>query len=261
MFVSGADRQGFFDFPDSPLVLRQSPELLSDFQGGGNQKGLRCMSDARKIEPGHLGGIDRLQVGCGPQHVRDDWWNVDVRAFQGIDEVMDVTLPWRWRSCLNYVYGEHFLEHLEIRKAHDFLCQAHAALKSGGKIRLSTPSLEWVLSTHFDLNASDSRMAIEQTLAVNRAFYGWGHRFLYSRPMLVRVLSACGFTEIKFFAYGESDTPSLRGIECHGGFQVSNGFPSVWIAEGTKLNGDRPGDDEFSAQIYLHFDRHVESGH
>ena len=76
------------------------------------------------------------------------WWNVDIQSYPGIDQVMDVSRPWPWKDALEYVYGEHFLEHLTISQAVNFLVEAGNALQVDGKIRLSTPSLEWVIKTH-----------------------------------------------------------------------------------------------------------------
>lgn len=54
--------------------------------------------------PEHKLGIKRVQVGCGPHNILSDWWNVDIRQFDGIDQEMDVTMPWIWsghfRLCL-----------------------------------------------------------------------------------------------------------------------------------------------------------------
>lgn len=204
--------------------------------------------------------VKRIQVGCGPENLLKDWWNVDIRDFNGIDEVMDVTQPWRYRDSLDYIFGEHFLEHLTIDKAFDFLIHSNAALREGGMIRLSTPSLEWVISTHFDIRATDDTQVFNQTLAFNRAFYGWGHHFLYSKAMLSRLLSAAGFSNLTFFPYGESNNLDLSNIERHKGYQIHKGYPSVWIIEGTKLTNPR-FDFEIVHLITKGFLSHVNSGH
>jgi SAM-dependent methyltransferase len=160
-----------------------------------------------------------------------EWWNVDIRRFAGIDQVADVTEPWPWQG-LDYVYGEHFLEHLSLDRAILFLVEAARALRPGGRIRLSTPGLEWVWRTHFDPSAAAPE-AIAKTYQANRAFYGWGHRFLYSRPMLEHLLRDTGFDDLTFHDYGESPDPALRDLERHGGFEVVDGWPNVWIVEAT----------------------------
>ncbi|MGH2474995.1 MAG: class I SAM-dependent methyltransferase, partial [Candidatus Limnocylindrales bacterium] len=153
--------------------------------------------------PNERGGIARLHVGCGPQNLMPGWWNVDIRSFEGIDEVADVTATWPWKR-IDYCYGEHFLEHLTLEQAVAFLGHARDRLRPGGRIRLSTPSLEWVWRTHFRLDGTTAEM-VADTYKANRAFHGWGHQFLYSRPFLERVLTASGLTDIRFYAFGESD--------------------------------------------------------
>lgn len=201
-----------------------------------------------RLGPEHDQGIKKVQVGCGPKNILADWWNVDIRSFPGIDEAMDATQPWKYQN-LNFVYGEHFLEHLGLDGAIAFLSNVWSSLKEGGLIRLSTPSLEWVLSTHFDLSESASKSRIISTFAMNRAFHGWGHQFLYSKEFLEDLLKNIGYKEIKFCEYGESQHPELMKMERHGGYKIHNGYPSVWIVEATK--GALPRQDDISK--YLKF--------
>jgi hypothetical protein len=214
-----------------------------------------------RLPPEHPNGIRRVQVGCGPSNIRSDWWNTDVRPFEGIDEVMDAAREWRWRSRLDYVYGEHFLEHLDLEDAIGFLTHAGHALAPGGRIRLSTPSLEWVLTTHFGFAGPDAPEHLSETLTINRAFYGWGHRFLYSRGLLHWLMQSVGYAEIAFFAYGQSDTEDLRGLEMHADDGTADGYPSVWIVEARC--GDAPVGvaEETLAFLEQHFLQHVRGGH
>jgi predicted SAM-dependent methyltransferase len=214
-----------------------------------------------RLGPNEPGGLRRIHVGSGPEHLLEDWWNVDVRRFPGVDEVLDATQPWPW-SGLEAVYGEHFLEHLPLEGALDFLDQAAAHLRPGGILRLSTPSIEWVWATHLSLDpADDPRRRIAQTYAANRAFHGWGHRFLYSQAMLERLLVSAGFVDLSWHAFGESEVPGLRGLERHGGYTVRDGWPSVWIVEAVR--GERVGaiPSEVRAEAEEQFVRYVRGGH
>ena len=65
-------------------------------------------------------------------------------------------------------------------------------LQDDGVLRLSTPNLDWVWFTHYRLEMSET----EQTLAcfaINRAFRGWGHQFLYNERTLRSTLLDAGF--------------------------------------------------------------------
>ena len=218
-------------------------------------------NNLQRLGPENPRGIKKVQVGCGPHNLMADWWNVDIRPFPGIDCVMDVTKPWPFDG-LEYVYGEHFLEHLSLEGAVAFLDNAWNSLKPGGVIRLSTPSLEWVLSTHFNLSETNPQRRIDSTFSINRAFHGWGHQFLYSKEYLSSLLEGLGWQGIRFFEYGKSDRPSLKNIERHGNYQVVNGYPNVWIVEATR--GNNRSDSEvlsYKKTLDKSYISYIRSGH
>lgn len=221
------------------------------------------------LRPGSIGGLRKVHVGCGPHNIYPDWWNVDIRMFRGVDEVADATRPWPWTG-LDRVYGEHFLEHLEPSDALAFAREAGRALRPGGVLRLSTPSLEHVwISAFRPARDRDATAVVAETYAANRAFRGWGHRFLFSREMLVRLLTAAGFTDLTFHDYGQSDRPELRDIERHGGWAVTDGWPNVWIVEAVASASDDPADPgatptlqtTVAEEIEREFGRYVRAGH
>lgn len=71
------------------------------------------------------------------------------------------------------------------------------------------------------------------TLKVNRAFYGWGHRFLYSKEMLKHILGEMKYIDIRFCKHGESDNPDLRNLEKHS-LHGSADLPGVIVVETTR---------------------------
>lgn len=169
----------------------------------------------------------RLHVGSGDRAL-PGWINLDLKPYPGVDLAADVThgLPFR---NVSVIFAEHFLEHLDLLAGVEFLLESHRVLIPAGKIRLSTPNLDWVWQTHNP--GSDS---LEAALAANRAFYGWGHRFLWTRGLLEKVLEACGFTAIQWLSYGESADPSLRGLERHETYGDLPGTPHILVVEATK---------------------------
>jgi len=203
----------------------------------------------------------RVHVGCGPHNIKKDWWNVDSIAFPGVDDVLDVTKKWDFNN-LEYIYAEHFLEHLEFDDALAFLCKAGNSLKQGGIMRLSMPNLSWVLKTHFDTgkNVGDKKRAID-TIVINRAFHGWQHKFLYTKELLKEILSEAGFEDITFHLYGESNIAELKNLENHGDFSVCDGEPSVIIVEAKKGSRNIKIPSSLYDFLYEQFISHVKFGH
>ena len=116
----------------------------------------------------------RLHVGCGPQ-LLPGWINVDNQPYNGIDAVVDVRngVPY---EDLEFIFAEHFIEHLSFDDAQRFLRDCF-----------------WM----------------------NKAFRGWGHQFLYNVQTLTECLREAGFAIVEETKYGESKHDVLRGIERH----------------------------------------------
>ncbi len=175
----------------------------------------------------------RLHVGSGMERL-EGWVNVDLQKLPEVDLALDVTagLPF---SGVQIVFAEHFLEHLDVEDALDFLREMNRILAPEGRLRLSTPNLEWVWANlyHLDGDGGDEERKV-MGIRANRAFYGWGHRFLWNRPLLSEALRACGFRDVVYCRHGESEIKQLRGIEQHETYVDTEEVPHVLIAEGLK---------------------------
>ena len=205
--------------------------------------------------------VKRVNVGAGPNCIMPDGWiNVDIRQFPNVDKVMDVTMEWPFND-LEYVFGEHFIEHLSLHDALKFLSNAGNSLKVKGKLRVSTPNLKSVIKTHFDPDAKDRTKLVKDTLLINRAFHGWGHQFLWCEEFFMYVMTEMGFENIEFFKYGCSNDPNLRNLEQHGKYSESGGFPNVITLEASKGNAKIDVTKSLLEHVNNDFIRHVESGH
>lgn len=196
----------------------------------------------------------RLNVGCGRFPIRG-WLNLDIQELPTVDRVVDIRdgLPFRDAAA---VYSEHFLEHLTFREALAFLRASHAALAPGGKLRLSTPNLAWVWATH-QPEAEDPAEARRRTFVANRAFYGWQHRFVWTRPLLAEAVGACGFEKLEFPAYGTSTDPALVGLEQHDRYPDTPELPHVLIVEGERGGFDPRRFEALVAAAHEHFLDHL----
>ncbi|MBK5258548.1 MAG: hypothetical protein JJE51_03080 [Thermoanaerobaculia bacterium] len=180
--------------------------------------------------------VERLHIGSGPL-VRPGWANVDLEYHEGVEHVLDVRdgLPFK---DVRYIYAEHFLEHLSWDEGLRFLKECRAALGADGVLRLSTPNLDWVWATQY---RSPSPDAVHDCFAMNKAFRGWGHQFLYNVGTLTAALHAAGFAEVKSFRYGESDDLVLRDLERHEKSPDDDALPHVVVIE---ARGRREARDE-----------------
>ena len=170
----------------------------------------------------------RLHIGAGRERL-EGWVNIDMQALPGVDVVADVTRGLRFRD-VEAIFAEHFLEHLPLGSAVDFLLEAHRVLAPGGWLRLSTPNLDWVWMTHYALDGT-AEVKSDLALRINRAFHGWEHQFLWNRETLGEALAACGFDGIRWCAYGESELAVFQGLERHDVYIDRPELPHVIIAE------------------------------
>jgi predicted SAM-dependent methyltransferase len=180
----------------------------------------------------------RLHIGCGQQAI-PGWINIDNQPLPGVDRVLDVRqgLPFRGAAA---IYAEHFLEHLTLDDGLIFLKECRRALAPSGVLRLSTPNLDWVYATHYRLGTATGEESVRDCLWLNRAFHGWGHRFLYNRTMLEAALKSCGYATIRFHRYGQSDRPELAGIEKHETWQDTPEMPHVLVVEASGEGREEP---------------------
>jgi predicted SAM-dependent methyltransferase len=173
----------------------------------------------------------RLHVGCGRERLAG-WLNVDIQLLPGVDLVADVTRGLGLRG-VEAVFAEHFLEHLEIESALDFLLDMRRSLVPGGALRLSTPNLDWVWLTHYAVDA-DAERRRDGAILLNRAFHGWEHRFLWNRALLGEGLAACGFDDLRWHRHGESRRELFRGLERHETYPDEPDLPHVLVVEATR---------------------------
>lgn len=177
----------------------------------------------------------RLHIGSGRERL-PGWVNVDLQTYLEVDIALDVT---RGLPCSNAkrVFAEHFLEHLHVDDALQFLIAVHRALDPDGWLRLSTPNLDWVWTNVYRPSVApkdqgnDDEHQIVSGIHANRAFYGWQHRFLWNRELLERALVATGFKDLRWCRYGESELPDMSHLERHEIYDDDPEMPHVLIVE------------------------------
>lgn len=187
----------------------------------------RMKMNLKKLAPIRLPkteGPIMLNVGCGTDY-KDGWVNIDNNSDNNISKL---DLNWDLRNPLpyadgsvDYIFNEHFMEHLTVEEAiranKDFL----RVLKKGGVLRIAMPNLEDVVELYNDKQWKN-RPVIKtfgldfvQTPAelINMSFRWWGHMWLYDWEELKRRLQEADATTIKRAKHGKSTHKPLNGLE------------------------------------------------
>ena len=193
-------------------------------------------------------GPMRLHLGCGPNHI-DGWINIDNAPYEGVDRVLDVTMGLPFED-VEFIFAEHFIEHLDYREALRLLKDCRSVLRDNGVLRLSTPNLDWVWASHYR-RALDAREELLACFMINRAFRGWGHQFLYNFGTLAATLRDAGFEDVVRVSYGESARNALRGLERHEQNPDFEGFSHILIVEASGRGGAASEDLNEPRREYL----------
>ena len=186
---------------------------------------VRTFRRCRQLPPGA-----KLHVACGNVHL-DGWINIDKFSSPAADFIVDVRYGLPFRD-LSYIFAEHFIEHLSYPEIIAFLRECRNALSPDGVLRLSTPNLDWVYRTHYRPHENeDDRPSVQDCFALNKAFHGWGHRFLFNGPSLATTLHHAGFAEVQPAAFGQSRHSALAGLEQHDASPDLPNLPALLIIE------------------------------
>jgi len=173
---------------------------------------------------------EKIHIGCG-NAILSGWVNIDIESLPGVDLVLDVRqgLPF---DAAEYVFAEHFIEHLDFQSGLAFLRECRRVLTASGVLRLSTPNLDWVWLNQYHYGAwQDGGEAVRDCFWMNKAFRGWGHQFLYNRQTLTEVLKEAGFGTIESVAYGESRPPARSNRERHETYIDPPETPHIIVVE------------------------------
>jgi len=185
------------------------------------------------------GNIIKLHLGCGTVY-KDGWINIDNNSDNNIQKI---DLDWDLRNPLpfpddsvDFIYNEHFLEHLTVEEGLSAIKDFYRVLKPGGVMRIAMPDLQNTVNAYFDENwKENSKVFLEkfgltfiQTRAerINIGFRWWGHKWLYDWEELERRLKEAGCNNIKQCRIFESDYLDLQNLETRN--------ESTLIAEVTK---------------------------
>jgi predicted SAM-dependent methyltransferase len=168
--------------------------------------------------------ILKLNLGCGTDY-KEGWVNIDNNSDHNITKLdlnIDLRRPLPFKdNSVDYIFHEHFMEHLTIEQSRTALKDYMRVLKKGGVMRIAMPDLETIVKEYYDKHWKRrpfiKRFGLEfvETRAemLNMHFRWWGHMWLYDWEELQR-----RFKEVELKSYHrcelrKSKHKALRNLE------------------------------------------------
>jgi predicted SAM-dependent methyltransferase len=192
-----------------------------------------------------------LHLGAG-SNLYEGWLNTDVVNFRRLNRVvyLDARNPFPLPDCsFDLVFTEHMIEHLSYPEGRQCLAECHRVLRSGGRIRVATPSIDRLIQLYepelTELQRRYMRWATETFITdvdvilpgfiVNNMLRNFGHKFVYDEQTLRHALETSGFVDVEVCPVGESPDPRLAGLERHmRSVAEFNAFETI-VLEGRRL--------------------------
>ncbi len=172
----------------------------------------------------------KLHLACGTMY-KEGWINIDNNSDNNIEKLdynwdLRFALPFDDNSA-DFIYNEHFLEHLTVEEGQRAIKDFLRVLKPGGVMRVAMPDLTAMIATYQDSNWKErlapyfKQYGLEfiQTRAelLNINFRAWGHKWLYDWEELERRLKEAGGDNIMKMSIYKSSHPELCNLETRSG--------------------------------------------
>lgn len=160
---------------------------------------------------------NKLHLAAG-SNIMQDWANLDINHKRGTIW-HDLTAP----LCVSdekieYIYCEHFIEHISSNEANDLLKECYRVLKPGGVLRFSTPNLDYLIKQYKEKNLLEWEnvgwLPPSACTMINEGMHLWGHKYLYNLEELINRLEMQGFSKVESVGWRESQHDDLRNLEC-----------------------------------------------
>ncbi len=170
--------------------------------------------------------VKKLHIGASYEAL-DGWLNTDIVAGGGI-VYLDCLRPFPFEdNTLDFVFCEHFIEHITRESGLVCMREVLRCLKPGGVFRVTTPDLTQFIGLFAPaLDATQTRYIDEFRVLsdldrltpcrlLNIMMHGFQHQYLYTEKELIEHLSEAGFSRFESAELGESRHEALRNIERH----------------------------------------------
>jgi predicted SAM-dependent methyltransferase len=195
----------------------------------------------------------KLNIGCGPNPL-EGWYNVDLHAQVIGVGLLDATKRFPYPDdTFDRIFTEHMIEHITYEEGQRMLAECYRVMKPGGRLRVSTPDLEWLTSLTTGqipgdrlkltadyivwacTNFNPAEPVLPETV-VNNFVRAWGHQYIYTHYVLAAQLDNLGFKNQVWRRVGESDDLEFRNLENVG--RMPEGFLQL---ETMTVEAEKPG--------------------
>ncbi len=164
--------------------------------------------------------VRKLHFSSG-ERVLPGWLNTDLYVGDiYLNALEPFPLP---PASFDAIYSHHVIEHFSLANLERIFGQFLRILKPGGRIRLVTPSLAALIRAYQEEEPALVRHYCEgeplttPAVAFNTlVFNGTEHRFIFDEKTLSELLSKIGYSDVRFYAYNQSDDTLFEGIDDHG---------------------------------------------
>ena len=176
-------------------------------------------------------GPHKLELGAG-ENGKPGWITTDLLEHPNPNGTytigVDVTRSFPFADgCFDVIYAEHMIEHIPLNSGISMLRECHRVLKTGGTVRIVTPSLGFMLRVmSYDQGALERSYMnwsvrtfvpdapiVSNAVFLNNFVRNWGHQFIYDRATLLTAFQTAGFSAIRELPINKSDVSVLAGLE------------------------------------------------
>lgn len=167
----------------------------------------------------------KLNIGSG-DHPLPGWWNTDLNPCHPSITQLDATQRFPFNDGIfSRVFSEHMIEHVPYAGGLAMLRECNRVLEPGGRIRISTPNLNFLIDLvrRFDkidldyiawaCGVFNPGEPVRAATVFNNFVRAWGHQFIYDRDTLSTALLAAGFVKIRAHGLQQSEDLEFRGLE------------------------------------------------
>lgn len=190
----------------------------------------------------------KLHIGCG-SHLLEDWLNSDKTPISANVMYLNATRAFPFPDAtFAYVYTEHMIGDLSFQQADMMLRECFRTLAPGGKIRIVTPDIAFLIAMYEERQPSERQQRYMEyfraetnslrsggIFLINDFSKLNGLGFVYDEPILREAMQTAGFSHIVRRDLNQSDNAALRNLENEG--RMPDGFLRLesLILEGMKI--------------------------